>query len=222
MGQGRLSPSSSFWPSCFPWRPFSSLAFFSSLLSAECGVGGGIHVLSPSGSPFIFQTIFQTIFFPLGAPLPPSDRLISPRGPLHPSDHLLSPVGAPLPPSDHLLSPGGIPSSFTLSSFPWGNPVHPPEGVQAAGERAPHCCQDSQSRPLRNHHAPFAGMEKTQKPGPMRLASPETVMYCLLVYRSARGSGSLGPFTFSLIILPSFSKSLLILPPSGTSSRAPS
>ena len=163
----------------------------------------------PSSSPWGPPFLLQTVLFPLGDPFILQTIFF----------HLW---GAPLPPLDHLLSPGGIPSSFTLSSFPWGNPVHPPEGVQAAGERAPHCCQDSQSCPLRNHHAPFAGMEKTQKPGPMRLASPETVMYCLLVYRSARGSGSLGPFTFSLIILPSFSKSLLILPPSGTSSRAPS
>ena len=188
--------------------------------------------LSPSGAPFILQTVFfplegppssfrpssfhwgplfilQTIFFPL-------------QGPPFLLQTVFFPLGAPFHPSEHLLSPGDPPSSFRPSFFPWGNPVHPPEGAQAAAERPPRLCKDAQIRPLRNHHAPFAGMEKTQKPGPMRLASPETVMYRLLVYRLARGSGSLGPFTFSLIILPSFSKSLLILPPSGISPRVPS
>ena len=38
--------------------------------------------------------------------------------------------------------------------------------------------------PLETTMSPLAGMEKKQKPGPMRLASPETIMYHPLVYRS--------------------------------------
>ena len=104
MGQGCLSPSSSFWPSCFPWRPFRSLAFFSSLLSAECGVGG--HPCS----------------FPFRVPLHLSDHLLPPGGPPSSFRPSYFPSGTPSSFRPSSFTCGGPPSSFRPSSFPWGHP----------------------------------------------------------------------------------------------------
>ena len=116
MGQGRLSPSSSFWLACFPWRPFSSLAFFSSLLSAECGVGGASMFFPlqgppssfrPSSSPWGPPFLLQTVLFPLGDPFILQTIFFHLWGPPFLLQTIFFPLGASRPPSHCLLSPGG-------------------------------------------------------------------------------------------------------------------
>ena len=56
------------------------------------------------------------------------------RGPLHPSDCLLSPSGAPFILQTVFFPLEGPPSSFRLSSFPLRGPLHPSDHLLSTGD----------------------------------------------------------------------------------------